>query len=61
MGDEGSDYASHAEVRCENCRVPQTNLLGREGHGFAIAQEDSGRDEYITACAGSGSVNARLI
>ena len=40
MGDEGSDYASHAEVRCENCRVPQTNLLGREGHGFAIAQEE---------------------
>ena len=41
MGDEGSDYASHAEVRYENCRVPQSNLLGREGHGFAIAQEDS--------------------
>lgn len=42
MGDEGSDYASHAEVRYENCRVPQTNLLGREGHGFAIAQERLG-------------------
>jgi acyl-CoA dehydrogenase len=38
MGDEGSDYASHAEVRYENCRVPQTNLLGEEGAGFAIAQ-----------------------
>ncbi|HEX6044920.1 MAG TPA: acyl-CoA dehydrogenase family protein [Pyrinomonadaceae bacterium] len=42
MGDEGSDYASHAEVRYENCRVPQTNLLGREGDGFAIAQERLG-------------------
>ena len=42
MGDEGSDYASHAEVRYENCRVPQTNLLGREGEGFAIAQERLG-------------------
>lgn len=42
MGDEGSDYASHAEVRYENCRVPQTNLLGREGAGFAIAQERLG-------------------
>ena len=31
MGDERSDYASHAEVRFENCRVPQTNLLGKEG------------------------------
>ena len=42
MGDEGSDYASHAEVRYENCRVPQTNLLGKEGAGFAIAQERLG-------------------
>jgi alkylation response protein AidB-like acyl-CoA dehydrogenase len=42
MGDEGSDYASHAEVRYENCRVPQRNLLGREGEGFAIAQERLG-------------------
>lgn len=42
MGDEGSDYASHAEVRYENCRVPQTNLLGKEGEGFAIAQERLG-------------------
>jgi len=42
MGDEGSDYASHAEVRYENCRVPQTNLLGQEGAGFTIAQERLG-------------------
>ncbi len=42
MGDEGSDYASHAEVRYENCRVPQANLLGREGAGFKIAQERLG-------------------
>ena len=42
MGDEGSDYASHAEVRYENCRVPQRNLLGREGEGFLIAQERLG-------------------
>jgi alkylation response protein AidB-like acyl-CoA dehydrogenase len=38
MGDVGSDYASHAEVRYENCRVPQSNLLGREGEGFQLAQ-----------------------
>ena len=42
MGDEGSDYASHAEVRYENCRVPQINLLGEEGEGFTIAQERLG-------------------
>ena len=42
MGEEGSDYASHAEVRYENCRVPQSNLLGKEGEGFAIAQERLG-------------------
>ena len=42
MGDEGSDYASHAEVRYENCRVPQSNLLGEEGEGFTIAQERLG-------------------
>jgi alkylation response protein AidB-like acyl-CoA dehydrogenase len=42
MGEEGSDYASHAEVRYENCRVPRSNLLGQEGHGFLIAQERLG-------------------
>ncbi|MGB7924983.1 MAG: acyl-CoA dehydrogenase family protein [Pyrinomonadaceae bacterium] len=42
MGDQGSDYASHAEVRYENCRVPLSNLLGSEGDGFRIAQERLG-------------------
>jgi acyl-CoA dehydrogenase len=42
MGEEGSDYASHAEVRFSDCRVPQRNLLGREGEGFSIAQERLG-------------------
>ena len=42
MGDEGSDYASHAEVRYENCHVPQSNLLGEEGEGFTIAQQRLG-------------------
>jgi alkylation response protein AidB-like acyl-CoA dehydrogenase len=42
MGDVGSDYASHAEVKYENCRVPRENLLGVEGEGFRIAQERLG-------------------
>ena len=42
MGETGSDHASHAEVRFENVRVPQTNRLGAEGEGFAIAQERLG-------------------
>ena len=42
MGDTGSDWMSHAEVRFENCRVPQSNRLGEEGRGFALAQERLG-------------------
>jgi alkylation response protein AidB-like acyl-CoA dehydrogenase len=38
MGDTGAGYFSHAEIKYENCRVPLTNILGREGDGFAIAQ-----------------------
>ncbi len=42
MGDEGDSYASHAEVRFENCRVPASNLIGNEGAGFALAQHRLG-------------------
>jgi alkylation response protein AidB-like acyl-CoA dehydrogenase len=42
LGHVGEDHASHAEVRFENCRVPQSNLLGKQGEGFAIAQERLG-------------------
>ena len=38
MGHEGSDWASHSEVRYVDCRVPVANLIGDEGKGFAIAQ-----------------------
>jgi len=42
MGHVGEDYTSHAEIFYENCRVPQQNLLGEEGKGFAIAQQRLG-------------------
>lgn len=42
MGHSGQDFFSHSELRFENCRVPQENLLGEEGAGFAIAQERLG-------------------
>jgi len=42
MGEAGDGWASHAEVRYEEVRVLQSNLLGGEGAGFAIAQERLG-------------------
>lgn len=42
MGEPGDGWASHAEVRYDGVRVPQSNLLGEEGAGFAIAQERLG-------------------
>jgi acyl-CoA dehydrogenase len=42
MGHSGSDYASHGEILYQSCRVPQANLLGKEGLGFVIAQDRLG-------------------
>jgi alkylation response protein AidB-like acyl-CoA dehydrogenase len=42
MGHAGDGYASHGEVLYQNCRVPQKNLLGPEGHGFIMAQDRLG-------------------
>ncbi len=42
MGHTGDDYPSHGEILYQDCRVPQKNLLGPEGHGFVIAQERLG-------------------
>jgi acyl-CoA dehydrogenase len=38
MGHAGDDWASHAELVFDGCRVPRENLLGEEGAGFAMAQ-----------------------
>ncbi|MGY6558224.1 MAG: acyl-CoA dehydrogenase family protein [Nitritalea sp.] len=42
MGDAGSDYFSHAEVRFQDCQVPAEYLIGAEGQGFMLAQERLG-------------------
>lgn len=42
MGEAGGGWASHAEVRYEDVRVPVSNRLGAEGQGFAIAQSRLG-------------------
>lgn len=42
MGEQGSGYYSHAEIAFENCRVPEANLIGTVGSGFALAQERLG-------------------
>lgn len=42
MGHAGDGWASHAEVRYENVRIPRENLLGPRGAGFALAQERLG-------------------
>ncbi len=42
MGHTGEDYFSHGEIVYDNCRVPQSNLLGQEGMGFIIAQDRLG-------------------
>jgi alkylation response protein AidB-like acyl-CoA dehydrogenase len=42
MGHRGGGWASHAEIGYEGARVPLANLIGREGEGFALAQERLG-------------------
>jgi len=42
MGDAGSQWASHAELRFSAVRVPAENRIGEEGAAFALAQERLG-------------------
>jgi len=42
MGEPGEGYSSHAEIRYNDCHVPQSNLIHTEGSGFMLAQERLG-------------------
>jgi alkylation response protein AidB-like acyl-CoA dehydrogenase len=42
MGEAGEGHHSHSEIIYRDCRVPFTNLLGRQGSGFLLAQERLG-------------------
>jgi alkylation response protein AidB-like acyl-CoA dehydrogenase len=42
FGEAGAGWASHSEIRLENCEVPVANLIGAEGSGFKLAQERLG-------------------
>ena len=42
MGHAGTGHGTHGEVSYQGCRIPQENLLGGLGRGFAIAQERLG-------------------
>jgi len=38
MGHAGEGWPTHSEIRYQGCRVPEENLLGGRGAGFALAQ-----------------------
>jgi alkylation response protein AidB-like acyl-CoA dehydrogenase len=42
LGHVGDGWASHAEIRYQDCRVPIENCLGEEGGGFFLAQSRLG-------------------
>jgi acyl-CoA dehydrogenase len=42
MGEPGEGWLSHGEIEYSDCKVSVTNLVGKEGAGFTLAQERLG-------------------
>jgi acyl-CoA dehydrogenase len=42
FGEKGGGWASHSEIKFENCQIPVANRIGKEGEGFRLAQERLG-------------------
>lgn len=42
MGEENDLSFSHSEIEYKDCKVPIKNLIGKEGTGFALAQQRLG-------------------
>ena len=63
MGHEGDGYFSHSEVEFNNCRVPATNLLGKQGAGFTLAQDrlGPGRIQHCMRWLGIGKRSLALM
>ena len=60
MGHAGDDWASHAELVFDDCRVPRENLLGAEGAGLCDGAGTAGPGANPAhACAGSACAGDR--